>query len=132
MIKKAIFYTSFFLILYLIGVNTHQLILNKQEQILPFSLVKVYRFHAVFSALICINFIILSTVDKIFEQLGFVYLGVIILKLVLFALTFYKPIISDLDLSISARISLIIPTFIFLLTEAFFVIKILKIKDSKK
>lgn len=132
MIKKAIFYTSFFLILYLIGVNTHQLILNKQEQILSFSLEKVYRFHAVFSALICINFIILSTVDKIFEQLGFIYLGVIILKLVLFALTFYKPIISDLDLSISARISLIIPTFIFLLTEAFFVIKILKIKDSKK
>ena len=129
MIKKAIFYTSVFLILYLIGVNTHQLILSNQEQILPFSLEKVYRFHAVFSALICVNFIILSTVDKIFEQLGFIYLGVIILKLVLFALSFYKPIISDLDLSITSRISLIIPTFIFLLTEAFFVIKILKIKE---
>jgi hypothetical protein len=69
---------------------------------------------------------VLSNVDKIFEQLGFIYLGTIVLKLLVFCITFYKSIFTEESLSFTARLSLLIPMVLFLLTEAFFVTKILK------
>ena len=75
--------------------------------------------------LICVNFQLLSTVNKIFEQLGFIYLVTIVLKIVLFGIIFYESIFKTENLTNVARISLLIPTLLFLLTEAFFVIQIL-------
>ena len=100
-----------------------------QEISLSFSLKKVYLFHTVFSLLICVNFKLLSTVNKIYDQLGFIYLGTILLKLILFCLIFYKSIFTEEELTSTARISLFIPMIIFLSTEAVFVTKILNKKQ---
>lgn len=129
MIKNFIIFIVVFFVLYIIGYNIHQFILLDKGIYLDFSLEKIYLFHAVFSALICINFLMFSTVDKIFEQLGFIYLATIVLKLILFCIIFYKPIFTVENLSFDARFSLFIPMIIFLLTEAFFVAKILKKKE---
>ncbi|APZ45760.1 hypothetical protein BW723_05375 [Polaribacter reichenbachii] len=129
MIKQLIIYNVVFIALYILGYNIHQFILLKQELYLSFSLEKVYLFHTAFSALICINFLLLSTVNKIFEQLGFIYLASIVLKLLLFGIIFYKPIFSEENLSLASRISLFIPMILFLLTEAIFVAKILKKRE---
>jgi hypothetical protein len=75
---------------------------------------------------ICINFLIFSTKEKVFEQLGFIYLGTILLKLTLFSIIFYKSIFAEEGLTFNARISLFIPMIVFLLTEAIFVARILK------
>jgi len=92
----------------------------------------VYLFHLGFSMLICINFKLLSSVNKIADQLGFIYLGTLLLKLVLFSIIFYQSIFTEEELSKISRISLLIPALIFLLTEAIFVAKILNKRDISK
>ncbi|PWG05827.1 DUF6168 family protein [Polaribacter aquimarinus] len=129
MIKSVLVFSTVFFFLFLISFSLHQFFIENQVITLPFSLKKIYLFHLVFSLLICTNFLLLSTVDKIFEQLGFIYLGTIVLKLVLFCIIFYKSIFTEENLSFAARISLFVPMIIFLLTEAVFVAKILQKKQ---
>ena len=129
MIRIIFIYTIIFLSLFFISFFLHENYLETANIILPFSLQKVYIFHLGFSLLICTNFLLFSTVDKIFEQLGFIYLGTIVLKLILFCIIFYTPIFTEDNLTFTARLSLFIPMIIFLLTEAFFVAKILMKKE---
>lgn len=129
MIKSLFLYATVFFSLFFLSFFLHENYIEKQAIILPFSLKKVYLFHLGFSLLICSNFLIFSTVDKIFEQLGFIYLATIVLKLIIFCIIFYNPIFTVEDLSFDARFSLFIPMIIFLLTEVLFVTKILKKKE---
>ena len=129
MIKDILLYSVVFFFLFLVSFSLHEFYIENQHIILPFSLRKVYIFHLGFSLIICINFLVFSTVDKVFEQLGFIYLGTIVLKLLLFCLIFYKSIFTEEGLPFSARFSLFIPMIIFLLTEVVFVAKIIKKKQ---
>lgn len=129
MIKKFILYTFVFFTLFLLCYNIHEYVLLKNQIYLPFSLRKVYLFHAGFSSLVCVNFLLLSTVNNFFSQLGFLYLGVLFLKIILFCIIFYESIFSEQELLFSSRISLLIPVLIFLLTEVIFVSKILNQKE---
>lgn len=128
MIKRVSRVLLTFITLYFIGVYLHIEILENLGVSLPFSLKKLYLFHAGFSILVCVNLELFSIVDKISEQLGYIYLGTLMLKILLFSVTFYQSIIHGNDLTFIAKISLLIPTFIFLLTEVFFVAKILNRK----
>jgi hypothetical protein len=128
--SKDIFrYILVFVILFVIGFYGHQFLLNYLELKIIFSLEKVYLFHAFFSALICVNLRVFSTVDKLFPQLGFIYLSTLVLKLILFATFFYNPLFSSDSFSLVEKGSLFFPLFIFLLTEAVFVLKILNQKE---
>jgi hypothetical protein len=128
--SKDIFrYILVFVILFVIGFYGHQFLLNYLELKIIFSLEKVYLFHAFFSALICVNLRVFSTVDKLFPQLGFIYLSTLVLKLILFATFFYNPLFSADSFSLVEKGSLFFPLFIFLLTEAVFVLKILNQKE---
>lgn len=129
MIKSILLYLITFSSLFLMSFFLHEYYLNQKELILPFSLKKVYLFHAGFSLLICVNLRLLSTVDKIFYQLGFIYLGCLFLKIIFFCVVFYKSLFNDEILTEIAKISLILPMFIFLLTEAIFIARILNKKD---
>ena len=132
MIKNFITYTLTCISLYILGLFLHNTYLETKAILLPFSLQKIYLFHSGFSLIVCVNLLVLSNVNKILDQLGFIYLGTILLKIVLFSIIFYKSIITNEILEFSARISLIIPLLIFLLTEAFFVVRILQKKEYKK
>ena len=129
MIRNILVFTVVFLFLFFVSYSLHEFFIKNEDVMLPFSLKKVYIFHFAFSLLICTNFQIFSTVDKIFEQLGFIYLGTILLKLMLFSLIFYKSVFSRETLEFTARLSLFIPMIVFLLTEAVFIAKILKKKQ---
>ena len=126
MVRSILVYSVIFFTLFLVCFPLHNYILDTKDIILPFSLKKVYLFHLAFSTVICVNFLIFSTKEKILEQLGFIYLGTILLKLTLFSIIFYKPIFGQEGLPLNARISLFIPMIIFLLAETFLVAKILK------
>jgi hypothetical protein len=110
-------------------VYAHTAILENQEVGVPYSLYKLYFFHAGFSILICVNLEVLAAFNKIVAQLGYLYLGALLLKIVLFSAVFYQFIIHGENESFISKISLLIPTFIFLLTEVFFVVKILNRKQ---
>lgn len=128
MIKRIASILLVFVVLYFVGFYLHQNILTNLDENVSFSLQKLYLFHAGFSILICVNFQLLSNVNKISEQLGFIYLGALLFKILLFSATFYTAIISEENLTTISKISLLIPTFIFLLTEVVFVSKILNRK----
>jgi hypothetical protein len=128
--NKDIFrYIAVFAFLFLIGFYGHQFLLEYLTLKILFSLEKVYLFHASFSALICVNLRVFSTVDKLFSQLGFIYLSTLVLKLILFAIFFYNPLFTADSFSFSEKLALFIPLFVFLLTEAVFVLKILNQKE---
>ena len=124
MLKNLITYILTFAV---VGVSTYLLHNNFVEVkniSLPFSLKKVYLFFVLFSLLICSLFKIGSVINKIKEQLGFIYLGTIIFKITVFVVVFYKSVFA-VDLTNAQRIALIIPMAIFLFIEVFFVAKVL-------
>ncbi|AUC85818.1 hypothetical protein CW731_11200 [Polaribacter sp. ALD11] len=128
MIKRVLSILLVFITLYFIGMYMHTEILENKGITVPFSIKKLYQFHAGFSILVCINLVLLNSVNKLLEQLGFIYLGTMLIKIVLFSATFYQAIIKGENLIMAAKLSLLVPTFIFLLTEVFFVVKILNRK----
>ncbi|TXD49913.1 DUF6168 family protein [Polaribacter sp. IC073] len=128
MIKRVLSILLVFIALYFVGVFIHTEILENIGITVPFSIKKLYQFHAGFSILVCINIVLLHTVNKLLEQLGFIYLGTMLIKIVLFSATFYQAIIKGENLATAAKLSLLVPTFIFLLTEVFFVVKIMNRK----
>ena len=128
MIRSVLLFSVVFFIVFIIGFSIHDFLIQKQQISLPFSLKKVYLFHLFFSLIICINFLIFSNFNKFFEQLGFIYLGTILLKLTLFCFLFYPSIFTEEELALSSRMSLFVPVILFLITEATIVAKILKKK----
>lgn len=128
MSKRIIVQIIIFVALYFLGLSTHEYMNSKQNISLIFSLKNVYLFHAVFSLLVCIVFGILSSKEKFFQQLGFIYLGVLILKIVVFSIVFYNPVLSVENLSKTDSAALLIPIAIFLIAEVYFVAKILNKK----
>ena len=128
MIRSVLLFSVVFFIVFIIGFSIHDFLIQKQQIILPFSLKKVYLFHLFFSLIICVNFLIFSNFNKFFEQLGFIYLGTILLKLTLFCFLFYPSIFTEEELALSSRMSLFVPVILFLITEATIVAKILKKK----
>ncbi len=128
MIRSVLLFSVVFFIVFIIGFSIHDFLIQKQQISLPFSLKKVYLFHLFFSLIICVNFLIFSNFNKFFEQLGFIYLGTILLKLTLFCFLFYPSIFTEEELALSSRMSLFVPVILFLITEATIVAKILKKK----
>jgi hypothetical protein len=126
MIRSIIAYTAIFFCIFIVSFSLHEYLLDEREIILPFSLKKAYLFHLGFSLIICTNFQAISKVEKFFDQLGYIYLGTILLKLITFIAIFYKSIVTEEILPFITRISLLIPMIIFLLLEAIVVAKILK------
>lgn len=128
MIKKGIGILLTFITLYFVLQNIHHFLLEEKEIELPFSLEKLYLFNAGFSALICINILFLSTVNKFKEQLGFIYLITLFVKIILFSATFYKSIVKVDEMQMVAKLSMLFPLLIFLLTEIIFVAKLINQK----
>ncbi|EAR13555.1 hypothetical protein PI23P_03637 [Polaribacter irgensii 23-P] len=118
-----------FITLGVVSLYAHTEILKSQEKILPYALSKLYFFHAGFSILICVNLELLVAFNKGVSQLGYLYLGALFLKIVLFLAVFYPVIINGENGLLSSKLSLLIPTFIFLFTEVYFVVKILNRKQ---
>ena len=128
MLKRFLVYLSVFAVLFVLGLYTHQYYINKTQVALIFSLQKVYLFHAVFSFLICGVFYLMSYKEKLSQQLGFIYLAALVLKIVVFCAVFYNPILTTETLPKSNSVSLLIPIAIFLIAEVYFIANILNRK----
>ena len=127
--NKDIFtYIVVFVLLFLLGFYTHIAVMSFKEIQLSFSLEKIYVFHAFFSAMVCINLRWGASLEKVRPQLGFIYLGSLLLKLVLFCMFFYSAVFQKGDFTQVEKISLLIPVLVFLITEVLFTAKILNRK----
>lgn len=112
----SLFYISYFSNLYLLG-NTE----------LSFSLLQVYAFHAIAA------FIVYAIVEFIASvlptQAGYAYLASIFIKIGVFVLVFNASVFAKDNLSRPERISLVVPLFLFLITEAIVISKLLNKKQ---
>jgi len=113
--------TSYFLHTYLLEDNGQNFIPLLQ---------KAYIFHFFFSLVLLISFFVLAQSDKYFEQLGFIYMGLLVLKIVIFAGLFYPQLLGDNLLSRFYRASLLIPVIVFLPLEVIFISKIMRGKKA--
>ena len=80
-------------------------------------------FHAI--ATIIIYLIVETLNEKLPNQVGYAYLMLICFKIGAFVLIFQKSIFSLETLEMTSRISLVIPLFVFLITEGVIIGKLL-------
>jgi hypothetical protein len=112
--------TSYFLQIYLIEEN---------QNFIPL-LQKAYFFHFCFSLILLIVFQFIAQNNKLFEQLGFIYMGVLVFKIIVFAGLFYPQLLGENMLSRYYRASLLIPVIVFLPLEVIFISKIMQGKKA--
>lgn len=120
-------YILVFLAVFGLGYFTHSHFI-KTDTLFTQLLLKTYIFHFVFSTSICIAFHILR--KKLSEQLGYVYLFSVVVKIIIFFSFFYNSV-WQVNLPTNQRVSLLIPMVLFLFFEAYFITKIMtKIKHE--
>ena len=132
MTKTQIQYISFFVLGLILLFLGHQYVLGIKDLSLPFSLTNIYAFHGIFSLLLCVVLSRLVKTDRFKEQVGFIYLGSVLVKAVLFCVVFRKAIFTDQSLTNIEAVSLLLPLFIGLFFEVFFLSKLLKQKAKIK
>lgn len=127
MIKRILFFLIAVLLLFVISFFSHNFILQSKEISVSFSLLGVYAFHVI-SAIVVYSIVELVA-EKTPNQAGYAYLASIFLKIGFFVLIFQASIFANEELTKPERISLVIPLFLFLITEAIAVSKLLNNKQ---
>ncbi|WP_452230618.1 DUF6168 family protein [Lacinutrix sp. MEBiC02404] len=128
MIKRIVFYCIGFSFLFAASYAIHVSGLKDLNLTLSVPLFSIYLFHFIVSLLICTGFAVLDTTKKWSQQLGFVYLFTFITKLMLFAVIFKNSVFKVESLSKIEGFNLLIPVFLFLFLEVYFIAKILSKK----
>ncbi|TBN03897.1 hypothetical protein EYD45_07695 [Hyunsoonleella flava] len=91
----------------------------------PVPLDVIYLFNGAFSLLTCSTVLYLSNQQKYNDQIGFLYLASVVLKLVLFFLIFYRPIFKTDAFTNTESVNLLIPIILFLIIEVILIRKLL-------
>lgn len=126
MIKILVRLLIAFILLYFLGLEAHKMLFSNVSKNTAEILQKIYLFHSGFSILICINLLFLKSVQKLVGLLGFIYLGALMLKIIVFTAVFYQPFVKATNLAPHFKLSIVATTIIFLFVELLFVIFILK------
>jgi hypothetical protein len=126
MIKRILYFIVLIIVLYLISYNLHWYLLTINDSYLSFSLHSVYLFHVIAAGIVYA--IVELVADKLPNQAGYAYLASIFLKIGFFVIIFQAPIFENDNLTKPERFSLVIPLFLFLISEAIAVSKLLNNK----
>lgn len=132
MIKQLGVYLISFLLVSFIGYYLHAIVLSQFANKSPISLKYVYTFFGGFSLLLCTNFSLLSRTEKFKDQLGFLYLVSVALKILLFCIVFSKHIFIEASFTREETVNLLIPMLLMLVLEVFFTSKLLNYSSSLK
>lgn len=127
MFKKILLYTIVFTVVGTISFLAQTVMMDLETDFLQL-LEQSYIFHFFFSLLLVIAFQILSKNQKVFEQLGFLYIGMLVFKIVVFTAMFFPQLMGDQPLPHFYRVMMLLPIFIFLTLEVIFVSKIMREK----
>lgn len=130
MIKNLLLYVITAVILFLISYSVHNYLLISLDSIPPYSLREVYIFHASLSLFFITTFeLIIYFLKEFKDQIGFLYLGTTVLKMMLFFIIFRELLSTSLELTKSDKVSLLIPIAIFIIYEVMVVVKMLNRAD---
>lgn len=128
MIKKIILYFLSFSFLFTGSFFIHTFILDYLNVNLGFDLFHIYTFHFFFSLIICCLFLFFSNTERWITQLGFVYVFALIAKLLGFSIIFKNLIFQNQNMTKIESFNLLLPLFLFLFLEVYFIVKILNDK----
>jgi len=131
MTKFLVTYSVTFLVLAVLSFFLHQKFIDNIHEPLRFSLQPIYIFHFAMSLVICLVFKKLSTINSVSHQLGYIYLSTLFLKVILFVAIFKNSIINIENLTKTESLNLLIPLFVFLFFEVYFMAKILNQISAK-
>jgi len=102
------------------------LIWSPKDSVFAKTLLDTYAFHGVFSIVLVVIFQILSEKKQFFSQLGFIYIGSLVFKLVVSGIMMKNLILDDQILPRVSRAALLVPILLFIILEVVWLIKILK------
>ncbi|WGH74734.1 DUF6168 family protein [Tenacibaculum tangerinum] len=126
MIKRIFLFIATALALFVVSFFLHDYLLTAKNIHTSFSLIQVYTFHV--TSAILVYSIVELVAQKLPNQAGYAYLASIFLKIGFFVLIFQATVFANIELTKAERISLVIPLFLFLITEAIGVSKLLNNK----
>ncbi|MDO6811772.1 DUF6168 family protein [Tenacibaculum soleae] len=126
MIKRILYLILTVIILFLVSYSVHEYVLTLKEVNLPYSLLSIYIFHVIATIIIYVSLEFLA--DNLPNEAGYGYLAFILLKIGFFLLIFQDTVFGEEKLVKLEKVSLVIPLFIFLATEAIVVSKLLNNK----
>ncbi|WP_400071354.1 DUF6168 family protein [Zobellia russellii] len=126
MIKQIVQYIVVFILVGTTSFFLHQFLLADTNLDFRALLKTAYIFHFIFSLSVIIAFQLLSKNEKVFVQLGFIYIGLLVFKIAAYTAMCYPQLMGDQYLPRFYRASLLIPVFVFLGLEVFFVSKIMQ------
>lgn len=126
MIKRILYLILTVIILFLVSYSVHEYVLTLKEVILPYSLLSIYIFHVIATIIIYVSLEFLA--DNLPNEAGYGYLAFMLLKIGFFLLIFQDTVFGEEKLVKLEKVSLVIPLFIFLATEAIVVSKLLNNK----
>jgi len=115
MIKRITIFTLITFILFLTGYYLNRYFVDNASETLSFSLLNVYAFNAISCAIIYILVEIVS--NYLPNETGYLYLGLVMVKLGLFILIFQEAIFSDTPLTKTEKASILLPFLVFLCLE---------------
>lgn len=120
-------YMASFVLLFLLSYGIHTWLLTANNR---FNLFNIYVYFALCSLLLCIVFNILSQIKNTSQQLGFLYLFTLVIKVGCFALLFKNSVLALPNLTKIERLNMLIPLFVFLFLEIFFISRLLMDKKT--
>ena len=127
MIKRILYFITAIILLFALSYSFHEYILNMRGDNISYSLFLVYLFHVIATSIVYVLLELLAS--QMPNEAGYGYLASMFLKIGFFVLIFQEDVFTDdVELTKPERISLVIPLFLFLITEAIGVFKLL---DSK-
>lgn len=125
-VKRGLGYIIIALVLYSISYTVHNTLLTQLGITTPFDLRTVYLFQVIFSLILVVVFeMIASLATQLKDQLGFLYLGSMVIKILAFCILFRDLLFSAIALSKSDTLSLLIAISIFIIYEVVIIAKIL-------
>jgi len=126
LIKRLLIYVIVGVVVFFVSYYLHSYLIASSKETLPFNLKSVYLFHCIASVAMVLFFELLASLTTQFkDQLGFLYLGTMALKMMFFCVFFKDVLFSDIALSKTDSLSMLIPLFIFLFYEVIFIVKVL-------
>lgn len=126
MIKRILYLILIVIVLFLVSYSVHEYVLTLKEVNLPYSLLSIYIFHVIATIIIYVSLEFLA--DNLPNEAGYGYLAFMLLKIGFFLLIFQDTVFGEEKLVKLEKVSLVIPLFIFLATEAIVVSKLLNNK----
>ena len=130
MFKKIGIYIVVFVLVGTTSYFIHLFLLGEIDIAFKALLKKSYTFHFCFSLVLLTIFQLVARFNKLFEQLGFMYMALLVVKIVIFAGLFYPQLLGDNLLPRFYRASLLIPVIVFLPLEVIFISKLMQGKKA--